>query len=363
MLPRVDAGRKSNKFMALFYKDLSPLDWSQLKCLLWEQVRPDRRAPPAWDDIAAHVNDKCRSSEPQPAAAYAAAFDAIAKSMPDLFVDGGPKGAGQRAWVEILYGQAQRVFGRPRFMNLGFANLPDWKLPIELRAEDEPYRFPIQLYHQLLAQVETRGCRILEVGCGAAGGLDYIRKYLQPALAIGLDIVAENFASLRSTERVSAPAVVLASAEWLPFRDREFDIVVSVESSEHYHDIDRFMREVRRVLKPRGKLLLADLRWDGRFDSDWGASRSAGQLKRQIEAAGFRVLGFDDISRNVLRSIEMQDDAKQNGLMHCGLAGNDRKQFREIMLCVGSRNYEKLRQGELRYFSTLSEAVEPANAG
>ena len=322
-----------------------------------------KRHHPAWGDIAAHVNDKCRSSEPQPATAYAAAFDAIAKSMPGLFADGGSEGAGQRAWVEILYRQAQRVFGRPRFMNLGFANLPDWKLPIELQPEDEPYRFAIQLYHQLFAQVDPRGCRILEVGCGAAGGLDYMRKYLQPALAIGLDIVAENFAGLRSTEHLSAPTVVLASAECLPFRDREFDIVVSVESSEHYHDIDRFMREVRRVLKPRGKLLLADLRWDGLFDSDWGPSRSAAQLKRQIEAAGFQVRGFDDISRNVLRAIEMQDHAKRNGLMHCGLAGNDREQFSEIMLCVGSRNYEKLRQGELRYFSTLSEAAEPANAG
>ena len=358
-----DANLKSNKFMALFYDDLSPLDWPQLKCLLWEQVRPGRRNPPAWDDIAAHVNDKCRSSEPQPAKAYAAAFDAIAEAMPRLFADGGPTGAGQRAWVEILYGQAQRVFGRPRFMNLGFANLPDWKLPIELRAEDEPHRFAIQLYHQLLAQVEPRGCRILEVGCGAAGGLDYMRKYLQPALAVGLDIVAENFAGLRSTNRMSASAVVLASAEQLPFRDQDFDIAVSVESSEHYHDIDRFMREVRRVLKPRGKLLLADLRWDGRFDSDWGASRSAGGLKRQIEAAGFRILGFDDISRNVLRSIEMQDDAKQNGLEHCGLAGNDREQFREIMLCVGSRNYEKLRRGEIRYFSTISEVAGPAITG
>jgi SAM-dependent methyltransferase len=347
--------------MALSYKDLSPLDWPQLKCLLWEYAQSSEFERPRWDDIATRVNDKCRSSEPQRAAAYAAAYDAIVAAMPALFAERDLAGAGQRAWVEILYGQAQRAFGRPKFMNLGFAGLNDWKLPIELRAADEPYRFAIQLYQHLLTQVEPRNCRILEVGCGAAGGLDYVRRYLGVELAVGVDIVAENFVSLRERYPSHAPTVLVANAEQLPFADCEFDIALSVESSEHYHDIGRFLQEVRRVLKPRGKLLLADLRWNGCFDSDWGASRSADELKGQLEAAGFRVLRFADIGSNVLRSIEMQDEMKQSGLQRCGLTDDDLKQFREIMLCVGSRNYEKMRQGEIRYLSTISEAAGSAS--
>jgi SAM-dependent methyltransferase len=347
--------------MTLSYKDLSPLDWPQLKCLLWDHIQPNPPDRASWDDIAVRVNDKCRSSEPQGAAVYAAAVDAIAAEMPALFAEDRPAGAGQRAWVELLYRQAQRVFARPAFMNLGFANLPDWQLPIELRASDEPYRLAIQLYHQLLAQTELRDCRILEIGCGAAGGLKYLVEYFAPAFAVGVDLVAENFVELHKQDRTSGPVVVVGNAEHLAFRDREFDVVVSVESSEHYHDIDRFMHEAHRVLKPGGKLLLADLRWNGQLDSDWGASRSVGELRGQLEAAGFRILQFDDITQNVLRSIEMQDDAKQNRLMHCGLTGNDRKQFSEIMLCVGSRNYKKMRQGEIQYFSTVSEATETAD--
>lgn len=344
--------------MALSYEDLAPLDWPQLKCLLWEEIRPDQRDSPAWNEIAARVNGKCILSEPQRADAYQAAFGAIARAMPGFFAEG-RAGAGQRAWVEMLYVQAQRVFGQPRFMNLGFAGIPDGKLPIELREKDEPYRFAIQLYCQLLEHVDLRHCRVLEVGCGAAGGLDYMRGYLQPEVAVGLDIVAENFAHLRAQDQSSTPIVVVGSAEQLPFGDREFDIVVSVESSEHYYDIGQFMREARRVLKPRGKLLLADLRWNGRYDSDWGSSRSASEFKQQVRTAGFRLLKFDDITQNVLRSIEIQDEAKQTWLTRCCAAGNDWKQFSEIMLCVGSRNYDRMRQGDMRYLSTVSEVVEP----
>jgi hypothetical protein len=67
----------AERSMALSYRDLSPLDWPQLKCLLWEDIEPNRHGAPPWDDIAARVNGKCRSSVPQSAAGCAAAFDAV----------------------------------------------------------------------------------------------------------------------------------------------------------------------------------------------------------------------------------------------------------------------------------------------
>src|SRR5205807_5906962 len=105
-----------------------------------------RHEAQAWDEIAARVNEKCVYSEPLGPAAYEAAFKAVAHAMPALFSEGRIAGAGQRAWVEMLYVQAQRIFGRPRFMNLGFASLDETKTPKVLLEKDEPYRFAIQLY-------------------------------------------------------------------------------------------------------------------------------------------------------------------------------------------------------------------------
>jgi SAM-dependent methyltransferase len=343
--------------MLLTFDDLAPLDWPQLKCLLWEQAPAIDRRDPRWDEVAARVNRKCAVSEPQPGSAYADAFNAIASAMPDLFERDPAQGGGQRAWLELLYVRAQRLFGRPRFMNLGFAGLPEARLPIPLRDEDEPNRFAIQLYHQLLQHLDVAGGRILEVGCGGCGGLDYITGYLGPDLAVGLDLVAETLSHARRSGRPGAQRLCLGRAEQLPFRDRFFDAIVCVESSEHYHDIDGFLREARRILKSGGALLLADLRWNGGSDGDWGVSRSADAFPRQLLAAGFAIERYENITSNVLRSIELQDDAKREALGSCGLTAGDEKQFREVMLCHGSRNHDLMSRGDIVYLSAICRDV------
>ena len=77
---------------------------------------------------------------------------------------------------------------------------------------------------------EGRG---LEVGAGMSN--------LHPAV-VKLDLIA------------SANVDVCASAEHLPFPDDTFDIVISQEVLEHVRDPFKAMREIVRVLKPRGIL-------------------------------------------------------------------------------------------------------------
>jgi ubiquinone/menaquinone biosynthesis C-methylase UbiE len=46
----------------------------------------------------------------------------------------------------------------------------------------------------------------------------------------------------------------------LPFMDNNFNVVINVESSHRYSDMERFLGEVYRVLRPGGYFLFADLR-------------------------------------------------------------------------------------------------------
>lgn len=56
----------------------------------------------------------------------------------------------------------------------------------------------------------------------------------------------------------------LADAERLPFRDGEFDVVFSYHTMHHAKNIKRVMREMFRVCKAGGKMLVADMNERGR---------------------------------------------------------------------------------------------------
>ncbi|WP_016683933.1 class I SAM-dependent methyltransferase, partial [Yersinia pestis] len=48
-------------------------------------------------------------------------------------------------------------------------------------------------------------------------------------------------------------------AESLPFADQSFDIVISRYSAHHWHDVGKALREVKRVLRPGGKVIFMDV--------------------------------------------------------------------------------------------------------
>lgn len=54
--------------------------------------------------------------------------------------------------------------------------------------------------------------------------------------------------------------IVQGIATNLPFTSRSYDIVLNVESSHLYSDMNKFLEEVCRVLKPGGYFCWSDLR-------------------------------------------------------------------------------------------------------
>lgn len=91
---------------------------------------------------------------------------------------------------------------------------------------------------------------VLENGCGV--GL-YLEKFAPLAQrAIGLEIDWERAHTARKRNRL----VLCAAGEDLPFPDRSFDLILSHEVLEHVRDDRLAMREMSRVLKQGGRLLL-----------------------------------------------------------------------------------------------------------
>ena len=101
----------------------------------------------------------------------------------------------------------------------------------------------------ICAQVTDRTPRILDVGCGTGGNLKLLSQF---GNAEGVDISADALAFCR--ER--GLEVKAGAAEDLPYEDATFDLVTALDVVEHLDDDVAGLREMRRVLRPGGRLLI-----------------------------------------------------------------------------------------------------------
>ena len=97
---------------------------------------------------------------------------------------------------------------------------------------------------------------VMDVGCGAGATVAHLRGRHSLA-AVGIDASAVLLASGRSRE--SALPLALGRGERLPISDRVLDAVLAECSLSGMADVDAALAEFRRVLKPGGRLVLADL--------------------------------------------------------------------------------------------------------
>ena len=137
-----------------------------------------------------------------------------------------------------------------KFMNHGYYP------PFEL-VKDEQQVNQASLYACLLNEINTDNLKILDVGCGRGGGVNIYSKYYQFSEVHGCDINQIGINHCKAT--IENVQFKVSDAENLEYEDEYFDIVTNVESSHCYKDIDKFHREVFRVLKPNGYFLYTDI--------------------------------------------------------------------------------------------------------
>jgi ubiquinone/menaquinone biosynthesis C-methylase UbiE len=231
--------------------------------------------------------------------------------------------------------------GNMLFMNYGWADLDPEAKEMPLGDNDEPNRYCIQLYHHMAGSVDLSGRDVLEVGCGRGGGASYIKRRLNPRSVVGVDITARAISFCNRHYDVPGLSFVRGGAESLQFDDNSFDVIVNIESSHCYASMERFLEGVHRVLRPDGRLLLADLRPKEKVDT----------LRQQLEKSGLTLLREERITPHIVRALDLDNERKRK-LIKQNVPRPLQSLFSEFAGMKGTHaSYDKLKSGDIEYLS------------
>jgi len=102
------------------------------------------------------------------------------------------------------------------------------------------------------AVAEARPAQVLDVGCGPGDHAERLDGDLGVAV-VAVD-TSERMVELARARGVDAR---LGDAQELRFDDASFDVVLAASMLYHVPDLERALREIRRVLRPGGRLVAA----------------------------------------------------------------------------------------------------------
>ena len=100
---------------------------------------------------------------------------------------------------------------------------------------------------------------VLEIGCGTGNGSRLIRKYFQAKKIYATDLDKRMIEIAKRRNADDSISFEVQNATRLKFKNDSFDAVFDLGVIHHIPDWKECLKELRRVLKPNGELIMEDL--------------------------------------------------------------------------------------------------------
>ena len=170
------------------------------------------------------------------------------------------------------------------------------------------------IYYQpdFIAKYIRKGDNVLELGSGQGANLLYLAHSFPSARFTGLDL--SEYKGLDQPD--NARFFQMDYSDLRRFKDSSFDVIYAIETLVHAKDKEKVLREVKRVLKPGGRIIYYDYALSAEYNtfdahvqkaialiSKGGAAamiESEEQLRTHFRNVGFTQVHDADLSRETL---------------------------------------------------------------
>ena len=155
-----------------------------------------------------------------------------------------------KLFIKRKYAEGDQLYWDPP--DSTFSNYSNW---IEKQVDLEKYE---RTYGKIVSWLEKRikikGAMILDNGCGMGRVSILLAKAGGNVVGVDIDPERIEIASMNKKLRKADVTMLCGDSTILPFPNNTFDLIVSIDVTEHVSDTRSYLRECVRVLKPERML-------------------------------------------------------------------------------------------------------------
>lgn len=230
----------------------------------------------------------------------------------------------------------EQRFGRfAHFLNYGYIPNAHPSFAVVTPREGDPDANSRRLVQEVIGDCPVSDRDVMDVSCGRGGVAVILQTHFAPRSYYGVDLSSEAIHFCRKQHGQPGYRFEVGDAQSLPVGDVCCDVLINLEASHNYPNIDEFFREVFRVLRPGGWFLYADLMGPEAMDRNI----------KQLCGLGFEKTRDQVITSNVLLSCQETGERR----LKIYKDPKEREAMAHFLAAPGSLTYRALEEGAVEY--------------